>query len=438
MIKEDFNFHTHTFRCGHAFGKEEEYIKAAIDKNIRVLGFSDHMPYYPLFVNDIEQRMTYFDIPDYYYTIKNLKKKYYEDITILFGFEGEYDELQLKHLITLGNISDFMILGQHYVRGENPNNNYLYPQKYADIIIRGIKSGIFDILGHPDYFLRFRDSISFDTLSSTNKSYFGSKKRYLEAYNEETNKAIRRILEVAQETKIPIELNYGAIYDDERQSDGYCYYPHPFFWDIAKNYKITVFPAIDAHSPDQISSFSIEFFEKELNTKLTELLTTSEGLSFQYSSAFLAKTQKYFPGIYNAETVYIINLVEKNKDKLSFSNWKRALITILQKVLLDEYEKLQTSKNRIKFYFSNQAIDWSTYQLYTPEKAEELINRQIEVEENALVELNELINICINILKSTPEIKTNSLEESLKIFYTQIDRMYNNYGRLKQMLVKGI
>lgn len=35
------NYHTHTTRCYHASGKDEEYVKAAIKAGIKELGFSD-------------------------------------------------------------------------------------------------------------------------------------------------------------------------------------------------------------------------------------------------------------------------------------------------------------------------------------------------------------------------------------------------------------
>lgn len=40
------NLHTHTYRCGHATGTEEEYILRAIENRIKVMGFSDHR-FYP-------------------------------------------------------------------------------------------------------------------------------------------------------------------------------------------------------------------------------------------------------------------------------------------------------------------------------------------------------------------------------------------------------
>ena len=39
------NLHTHTYRCGHAEGTEEEYVLAAIENGYVKLGFSDHTPF---------------------------------------------------------------------------------------------------------------------------------------------------------------------------------------------------------------------------------------------------------------------------------------------------------------------------------------------------------------------------------------------------------
>ena len=36
------NYHTHTVRCGHAKGTEEEYVQAAIAGGVEILGISEH------------------------------------------------------------------------------------------------------------------------------------------------------------------------------------------------------------------------------------------------------------------------------------------------------------------------------------------------------------------------------------------------------------
>ncbi|MBR3717558.1 MAG: histidinol phosphatase, partial [Bacteroidaceae bacterium] len=59
------NYHTHTSRCHHAEGTDEDYIKSAILGGFDILGFSDHAPwpYTTGFVS--ETRMLLSELPDY-------------------------------------------------------------------------------------------------------------------------------------------------------------------------------------------------------------------------------------------------------------------------------------------------------------------------------------------------------------------------------------
>ena len=61
------NYHTHTYRCQHAYGSEREYIEAAIRMGIAELGFSDHVPcpFKDGYVSGI--RMTMEQAPEYVY-----------------------------------------------------------------------------------------------------------------------------------------------------------------------------------------------------------------------------------------------------------------------------------------------------------------------------------------------------------------------------------
>ena len=40
------NYHTHTTRCHHAEGEDRQYVETAIERGLKILGFSDHTPYY--------------------------------------------------------------------------------------------------------------------------------------------------------------------------------------------------------------------------------------------------------------------------------------------------------------------------------------------------------------------------------------------------------
>lgn len=85
------NYHTHTTRCGHAEGTEEEYILTALRCGYKVLGFSDHTPWAyatPGFVSRI--RMLPSQLDDYVLTLRGLREKYADKLHIRIGLEAEY------------------------------------------------------------------------------------------------------------------------------------------------------------------------------------------------------------------------------------------------------------------------------------------------------------------------------------------------------------
>ena len=86
------SYHTHTFRCLHANGEDEEYVKAAIAEGIKILGFSDHapIPYTNGYKSGI--RMTPDETDGYFSSIISLREKYADKIAIHIGFEAEYYE----------------------------------------------------------------------------------------------------------------------------------------------------------------------------------------------------------------------------------------------------------------------------------------------------------------------------------------------------------
>ena len=84
------NFHTHTSRCHHAFGNDEEFVRTAIQNGFEVLGFSDHAcwKYDSDFVAHMRMKLDEFD--DYKDSVLYLKDRYKKQIEIRFGLEAEY------------------------------------------------------------------------------------------------------------------------------------------------------------------------------------------------------------------------------------------------------------------------------------------------------------------------------------------------------------
>ena len=107
------NFHTHTYRCGHANGSEEDMICAAMKMGIEELGLSEHVPLphyrqhlfkslvairsprsflsliYAFIKNGPSMRMPYKDLDQYLEAINDCQKKYQSQIKLYKGFEAE-------------------------------------------------------------------------------------------------------------------------------------------------------------------------------------------------------------------------------------------------------------------------------------------------------------------------------------------------------------
>ena len=82
------NYHTHTVRCQHAMGRDEDYVRAALEAGFEELGFSDHMPW-PFgggFVSSIRMGMA--DLPGYIASVHRLQGAYAGRIRIRLWMES--------------------------------------------------------------------------------------------------------------------------------------------------------------------------------------------------------------------------------------------------------------------------------------------------------------------------------------------------------------
>lgn len=202
-----FNLHTHTYRCHHAKGTDEEYVIKAIENGYDLIGFSDHAPY--LFPNGYVSsfRMLPSDAQNYADSIKELREKYKGKIDIKLGFELEYYPRLIDN-----EYEDYAIYS------DSPTKSPAVLDKYISQVIFGAKSGLFTYIAHPDL-------INFN----------GDNKLY-----------IQKMTYMANELKkldIPLEFNFLG-YTDKRN------YPNNDFWQIVSEVKNDVVIGLDAHNPN--------------------------------------------------------------------------------------------------------------------------------------------------------------------------------------------
>jgi len=227
------NYHTHTKRCGHALGEDEEYVLYAIEAGIKELGFSDHIPFrgHP----QPGVRMNYEQIDDYVHSISFLKEKYKNKIKIYIGFECEYFEEYRYYYEELLTKVDYLICGQHFALSKE---GFLYvgrkkddqdvATEYVNRVIAAMKSGLIKYIAHPDIFLN----------SYTHRDEF-------------IEGEIRRLCKAAETYHIPLEINLEGM---KKQVYYFTpldnrFYPYPYFWNIAKDYDIEVIIGADVHDP---------------------------------------------------------------------------------------------------------------------------------------------------------------------------------------------
>ncbi len=260
------NYHTHTKRCGHATGEDEEYVLEAIGKGCTKLGFSDHamLPGY----SEPYVRGEYSEFSGYVESIRKLQAKYRDQIDIYLGIEAEsfpeyfpfYKELLSSRVL------DYIILGNHDQMNYKTKTLVTYFSNitnagqvyaYRDLAIQAISSGLFSIFAHPDFFLQS-----------------------IENFDSDCKKVSRDMIECCMAYDVPLEVNVGGIRNG-RKYIGYerrWLYPTDDFFSLVSKYNAKCVFGEDAHSPEQLNDASADYlameFAKRHNLNMIDDLET--------------------------------------------------------------------------------------------------------------------------------------------------------------------
>lgn len=232
------NYHTHTARCGHASGSDEDYVRAAIAQGFDELGFSDHVPWpYASGYTHPTVRMTIAQMDGYIDSIRALERKYADRLRIRLGFECEYFPEYMGWLAEMREARglDYLILGNHYDGTDEGGmyfGNVRTPAQlaaYVERTAKGVQTGLFAYLAHPDLFMR---------------SY--------PAFDGSCRQAARELCAVCRECGVPMEYNLHDRY--LAPVTGRRSYPHPEFFEIAAQEGVSVIIGLDAHEPEEIAN----------------------------------------------------------------------------------------------------------------------------------------------------------------------------------------
>lgn len=252
-IYQNFNYHTHTKRCGHAgLYNDEDYIYYARINGIRTIGFSEHAPFSNIEFSNTFERMMLEEFPLYIEKISKLKKEN-PDITILIGLESEYDKDKEQFLSELRSRVEYMTLSQHFVKGVSKLDNESYPLEYASTISDALDTGLFDIVVDPCVFINVRN-----TLTTEEK---------VKVFDENVIKASEIITSKAREWNIPIELNVNKYEDNTLIKK---------FYQIASKNKVKIILGMDVHNPKDMNNFRKKQIETLENLGISLNLVKSD------------------------------------------------------------------------------------------------------------------------------------------------------------------
>lgn len=275
-MKRMINYHTHTYRCGHAIGTEYEMIQEAVHIGYQELGMSCHipLPHYRKHLlkslpsirswqglkscvgaflrNGPSMRMPYKEKDEYLEKIEYCKKHFHY-IDIYKGFEAEYFEDYLdyyQHLLDSGEV-DYLILGHHF--NKHSIHDCYYGRKnltkkdllqYAQDLEKAMDTGLFTYIAHPDLFM-----MGYGKLDDISKE------------------VITRICKKAKATHTPLELNAGGVRKGKVDMNGKKVYPYAnkYFFQIASVIGNDIILGLDAHAPDQLNEAMYKYLEKLAN-----------------------------------------------------------------------------------------------------------------------------------------------------------------------------
>lgn len=138
----------------------DEYVEAAIEAGMTEICFTEHMPFPNGF--DAEHRMEPDEMETYLNQIEKLRIKYRE-LSILTGIEADYIEGFEKYIQKfLSRYSfDLVIMSVHFIKnwvGKQWVFDFDYDRQtlrqkyhdYFDALNKGIRTGLFDVVGHFD------------------------------------------------------------------------------------------------------------------------------------------------------------------------------------------------------------------------------------------------------------------------------------------------
>jgi histidinol-phosphatase (PHP family) len=246
------DYHIHTDYTADAKGKVEDYCKAAEEKNIEEIAFTNHFIISQMNVRG--NTIKFEEIPKHLEEIELAKKKF--DVKIKAGLEVDYWKSKHKEIEgTLDNYPfDFLLGSVHFIDGYIVNGSkedaleFFKNRSMAEIyeayfarVMETIASRLFDVLAHPDY---IRKNVF---------KCFGKELPF-----EKYRRTAEKVVELLVDNNVGIEVNTSGYFHDMGDS-----FPSPDFLKLCLESGVKVVTiGSDAHTPSRVGDKMTEGMQK--------------------------------------------------------------------------------------------------------------------------------------------------------------------------------
>lgn len=178
-MRELTDCHIHTQRCGHAVGTVDEYVAAGVKRGLVGMVITEHLALPDEFDPQRNLSMPACDLEDYLVEV-DLARLRFPDIEVVTGLEADY--LRGREAQTAAALADAkdrsdgvrMVLGSVHFLGDwafdDPDNVEEWERhdvdaawrEYFELWCAAVRSGMFDVMAHPDLIKKFGHRPAFD------------------------------------------------------------------------------------------------------------------------------------------------------------------------------------------------------------------------------------------------------------------------------------
>jgi len=230
------DYHMHTPLCRHAEGWPVEYAARAVELGIEEIGFSDHAPFRE---ERDDWRMLAEELPRYAGEVEKAQAAFPE-LTIRLGLEVDYLPGEEEWIAELSQTLpyDYLIGSVHYLAPDWDFDNPKWIGRFEERPVeevwelywaeygKAIRSGLFDVMGHPDLVKKFGHRPE------------GDLRRFYEP-----------AIESMREVGCAYEINTAGLRKAAAER-----YPHDDFVRLAAQAGIPLTFGSDAHAPEEVGA----------------------------------------------------------------------------------------------------------------------------------------------------------------------------------------